>query len=620
MPLSLTADALTRNTSWLYEMVARLKPGISAAQAQADAERVAQQIMRDSPAKFASSHFTALVHSLTQATVVRSHSLLWTLFLAVSVVLLICCANLAGLLLVRAIRRQREIALRLALGAPSGALVRQALLEGLLLSAAGGGLGIGLAALALQLGKGLLPESLPRLDAIGLNWGVAGFALFLAVATGFVCGLAPAFAMLRMDVNGVLKEGGRSSSAGRSHARLRSALVIGEVAVAMALLAASGLLLRSFEKMSQSDLGFRPDHVVTAYYSLPRGQYPNQPAVDAFNNELLRRLRQMPGSEAAGLTSDLPVSGGTSVQSFVVEGYVPPKGEALTADSLIVSNDLFRALGVPLLRGRFFNDDDRADTQLAVIVSRKLAEHYWPHQDPIGKRMRYGNAEIPAPWMTIVGEVGDVKLNSPDADTTEQYYQPMKQVIASYAGPAPSVVNGGGAIVLRSALPPEQIENALRATVHGLDPQLAAIWVQTMNQTVSDSEAPRRFSTALITSFALAAVLLAVLGIYSVIAFSAASREGEMAIRLALGSPRSGIVRLVVVSGAKLAAAGCALGLIGAAAASGLLRSLLFGVSPFDPPVLVAAAVVVLLLSVGASMPPALRAATVEPIQALRGE
>ena len=325
---------------------------------------------------------------------VQARSLLWTLFLAVSVVLLICCANLAGLLLVRAIRRQREVAVRLALGATAGTLVRQSLLEGVLLSAGGGVLGTLLAALALRGGKSVLPESLPRLDAIGLDWSLAGLALLLAVGTGLLCGLAPAFAMLRTDVNGSLKEGGRSNSAGGSHARLRSALVIAEVAVAMALLAASGLLLRSFEKMSEADLGFRPDHIVTAGYALPKKQYAAQSGIENFNTELLRRLRELPGLQAAGLTNNLPVSGGAGTEAFFVEGHASAKGAPLaTANSSQVSGDFFESLDMPLLRGRFLNNEDGPDTQLVVIVNRKLAEHYWPHQNPIGKRMRNGTEE-----------------------------------------------------------------------------------------------------------------------------------------------------------------------------------------------------------------------------------
>ncbi len=364
VPMSLTAAELVQNGSWQYQMVARLKPGVTAAQAQSDAERVAQQTMRTFPAMLASLRFSAQVRSLQQATVMQARSLLRALFLAVSVVLLICCANLAGLLLVRAIRRQREIAVRVALGASSSVLIRQALLEGVLLSVNGGVLGILLAALALRVGKGLLPESLPRLNAIGLDWSLAGFALLLAIVTGLLCGLAPAFAMLRTDVNGSLKEGGRSNSAGGSHARLRSVLVIAEVAVAMALLAASGLLLRSFEKMSETDLGFRPDHIVTAGYSLPHKQYATQSSTENFNfnKELLRRFRQLPGTQAVGLTNNLPVSGGAGSYAFVIEGFGAPKSVILMANSSYVTSGLLSALGTPLLRGRFFSESDGPET------------------------------------------------------------------------------------------------------------------------------------------------------------------------------------------------------------------------------------------------------------------
>jgi predicted permease len=287
-----------------------------------------------------------------------------------------------------------------------------------------------------------------------------------------------------------------------------------------------------------------------------------------------------------------------------------------------VIGDYLPAMGIPLLHGRFFTDADKAGAQLVVMVNRKLAQHYWPKQDPIGKRMRIGTPEMKTPWLVIVGEVADIKLSSPDEPSKEEYYLPVDQVeegIGSLASPAD--LNGnGGYIVLRSTFPPEQMENALRATVRSIDPQLPLTQVQTMEEAVSESEAPRRFNTVLISSFAFAAVVLAVLGIYSVIAFSVASRVQEMAIRMALGSQRSGIMRLILISGAKLAAIGCVLGLLGAVADSALLRSLLFGVSPFDPVVLMLAAAAVLLLAVSASALPALRAASTDPVQALRGE
>ena len=625
VPMSFAPQELTpaAGANWSYSMVGRLKPGISATQAQNDAERVAQDIMRNYPAMMASLHISALVKPLHEETVSQTRPLLRTLFLAVAVVLLIACVNLAGLMLVRAIRRQREIAVRLALGARAFALLRQAILESVVLSVAGGLVGLGLAATALQVGRSLLPESLPRIDEISLNWAVVGFSLLLAVVTGLLCGLAPAFAALRTNVNGTLKEGGRSGTVGGGHARLRSTLVVAEIAIALVLLAASGLLLRSFEKMRSVDLGFHPDHVATASYSLPQKQYSTQPAVDAFNDDLLRRLRQLPGVQAAGLTSLLPASGNNSNETFVVDGYVAPQGASMNlATPAAVIGDYFRAMSIPLLRGRAFTEADKPGAQLVVIVNHKFAQHYWPNQDPIGKRIRIGTAQMQTPWQTVVGEVADVKQGAPDDASHEQFYNAVAQseeAVGSLAGP--NDLNGnGGYIVLRSSLPPEQMESALRTAVRAIDPQLPLTQVQTMEEAVSESEAPRRFNTVLITSFACAAVLLAVLGIYSVIAFSVASRVQEMAIRMALGSQRGGIVRLVLESGVKLAAIGCALGLVGAAAASTLLRSLLFGVSPFDPLVLTGAAVGVLLLALAASMLPAFRAASIEPMQALRGQ
>ena len=625
VPLSFGQGELTPGaaSNWSYQMVGRLKPGISASQAQSDAQRVAQEIMRNFPADIASLRISSVVRSLQEETVEQSRPLLRTLFLAVAVVLLIACANLAGLMLVRAIRKQREVAVRLALGANTAALLRQTLLESLVLSVSGGMLGLALAGLALRIGKSLLPESLPRISEIGLNWQVAGFALLLAVSTGLLCGIAPAFAALRTNVNGTLKEGGRSGSTGGGHARLRATLVVAEIAIALVLLSASGLLLRSFEKMRAVDLGFRPQHVTTAVYSLPRKQYSTQPAVDAFNKELLRRLRELPGAQNAGLTSFLPATNNNNNQTFVAEGYVAPKGEGMNLATVAqVVGDYLPAMGIPLLRGRFFTDADKAGAQLVLIVNRKLAQHYWPNQDPIGKRLRIGTQEMKTPWMTIVGEVADIKLSSPDEPTKEEYYLPVDQLQEVFGSLAsPDNLNGnGGYIVLRSTFPPEQMENALRAAVRAIDPQLPLTQVQTMEQAVSETEAPRRFNTVLISSFAFAAVLLAVLGIYSVIAFSVASREQEMAIRMALGSQRSGIMRLILISGAKLAAVGCVLGLVGATANSALLRSLLFGVSPFDPVVLTLAAAAVLLLAVIASTLPAFRAASIDPMQALRGE
>jgi len=624
VPMSFTQGEIENGKgSWNYNMVGRLKPGISPAQAQQDAEVVAQQIQRNLPGQMQSLRIHAAVHRLDQDTVESARPLVRALFLAVAVVLFIACANLAGLLLVRVIRRRREISVRLALGANAAAVLRQNLIETLALSMTGGLLGLGLAALALPLGISFLPESLPRISSISLDWKVIGFALLLAAITGVVCGLVPALAATRTDVNEALKEGGRTGTSGGGHARLRSVLVVAELAVALVLLACAGLLLRSFEKLRSVDMGFRTDHLLTASYSLPHQQYSTQAAVDAFNRALLTKLQQLPSVQAVGITTTLPGAGNDSNSGIYPEGFNPPKGAELQMGwPSQILGDYFQAAGIPLLRGRGFTEADRADSPMVVIVNRTLAERYWPGQDPIGKRIHIGVKETPLPWMTVVGEIGDIKQGTADGETMAQFYQPPSQLkngLGSFAPPDMLVANSGS-VVMRSAMAPEQMADSLRAAVRSIDPQLPLTQVESMDRVVAEGQAPQRFNTALISSFAAAAVLLALLGIYSVIAFSAALRTQEMAIRLALGSQRSSVMRLILVSGAKLGLAGCVIGGVAALFATRLLRSLLFHVDPLDPIVLVLAAVSIFALALLASLIPARRAAAVEPMQALRME
>jgi putative ABC transport system permease protein len=626
VPLSLTLAELNidAGVGWCCEMVGRLKAGITPQQATSDVERIASETMRDHPPSAQGFTWRAVVRPLHGETVERARPLVRTLFLAIFVVMLIACANLAGLLLVRAIRRRRDIAVRMALGAPAGKLLRQALLESLVLSVAGGLLGLLLAANLVREGVSWLPETLPRVNEIGVDWRVGLFAMVLAVATGLLCGLAPAFAALRTSVNEALKEGGRAGTAGGGHARLRSALVVAEIAVAMVLLVACGLLLRSFERMRAVDLGFRPEHTLSAYFSLPEQPYGNQKAINELEDEVRRRLQQLPGIKFVGFTSSLPDSSGGNKTVFVAEGYVPLSSVAQPmAIQNNVRGDYLQAMGIPLLRGRYFAPADTADSQLVAIIPQKLAQKYWPGADPIGKRIRIDSQDTnKGRWITIVGEVADVKDGSPDAPSTDEIYLPVDQVEADNGGWAmPTDLNlAWGYLAMRTEMPPEQEASALNATLHSVDPQLALDQVRSMEQAVSESEAPRRFNTAVISAFAIAAVLLAALGIYSVMAFSTAQRTHEMAIRLALGSRRTGILGLVFRSAAKLAIFGCMLGLLGAVAVSRLLQSLLFGVDPLDPLVLALAVVFVLLLALGASLLPARRAASIEPMQALRAE
>ena len=625
VPLSLQPEEFSGGSaaSWNLRMVGRLKPDITAERAQSDAERVARETMRNYPAFMRSLRIHSVVTPLHEDTVEQARPLVRTLLFAVIVVLLIACANLAGLLLVRSIRRRREIAVRLALGARAATLLRQAIVESMVLSIAGGVIGLALAAVALRVGVSLLPETMPRVREIGLDWPVMVFALGLSLLTGLLCGLAPAFAAIRTSVNETLKEGGRTGTSGSGHARLRSALVVAEIAVALILVTASGLLLRSFEKMRAVDMGFRPDNTLAAVYVLPQKQYATQSAIDTFDEELLRNLRQLPGVDAVGVTSYLPATGNDSGIAFTIEGSLPPKGAGLNmAEMSLVRGDPFQALGIRLLRGRSFTESDKAGSQLVAIVNRKMAERYWPGEDPIGKRLRRGMPETATPWMTVVGEVDDVKLGSPDEETMAQVYQPVTQTVASEGvfASAGELSATEGWIVLRSRITPEQMENALRAAVRKIDAQLPLYQMQTMEHAISDSEAPRRFNTVLISSLAIAAVLLSVLGIYAVIAFSVALREQEIAVRMALGCQRSGVLMLILSSGVKLAAVGCALGLLGALVTSRLLRSFLFEVSPFDPGVLALSAVAMLLLALAASALPARRASSTDPMLALRGE
>jgi putative ABC transport system permease protein len=624
VPMSFTqAELIEGAGNWGYYMVGRLKPGVTPAQAQQDAVASAQEIMRNFPPALRSRHIQPAVQPLDETTVAQARPLIRTLSLAVTVVLFIACANLAGLLLVRVIRRRREISVRLALGASEAAILRQSLVEALLLSVSGGLLGLALASIALHVGIGMLPETLPRVSSIGLDWKVAVFSLGLAVLTGLLCGLVPAFAAARTEVNESLKEGGRTGSTGGGHARLRSALVVAELAVALVMLAASGLLLRSFEKMRSVGLGFHVDHTLTATYSLPRQQYSNQAAIDAFNLTLRTKLEQLPGVQAVGVTSLLPATDSDMRGTFTPEGYVPPKGAGLNLAWIPqVMGNYFEAQGIKIVRGRDFTAADREDAPLVVIVNRTLAEHYWPGQDPIGKRLHRGAAEAALPWVTVVGEIGEVKQLAADLPTGEQFYVPASQFKAdagSFATPG-MLTGNGGSIVLRSQLPPEQMADSLRAVVRSIDPQLPLTNVESMDRVVSEGQAPRRFNTALISLFAGAAVLLALLGIYSVIAFTTALRTQEMAIRLALGSQRSSVMRLVLVAGAKLGLAGCVIGAVAAVFATRLLRSLLFEVDSLDPVVLVLATVSIFLLALAASVIPAHRAASVDPMEALRAE
>ena len=619
VPMSLTPGDLSDQQTgfWGYHMVARLKDGVTISQAAMDADRVAKQIMRNFPTNMSSIHIRGDARLLRESAVADVRPLLRTLFLAVSIVLLIACVNVAGLLLVRAIRRRREYAVRLALGARSSVIIGESVFEGLLLSFAGGLLGLAFAAMLIRTALHLLPESMPRIASISIDTSVAIFALALAIATGALCSLAPAFAALRTNLTEGLKEGVRTGSGSSSHAWLRSALVVSEIGIALVLLTTSGAFLRSFQKMREVDPGFRSDHVLVAGYQLPLKQYPTYASADNFNQAMLDRLSNKPGIVAVGITNFLPASGNWGQAAYTIEGEPTESWKIKFATWATAYGDYFRAMSIPLIEGRYFTMDDRSDSVLVAIVNQSMARHCWPGQRAVGKRFHLGNPHKELPWATVVGIVADTKLGSRDEPSTDQLYFPAQQPAILFGAAPPRGANFGY-IALRSALPPEQVIQTLRSSVAEIDPLLPLQQVQPMTEAISNIEAPRRFNTDLITVFAAGAMLLAITGIYAVMAFSVSLRTQEIAIRMALGAQRSGVARLVLTQGVKLALLGCGLGVLGSLAVSRLVGSFLFNVSATDPLIYTAAVLIMMLMALLASALPATRAASANPIDALR--
>jgi predicted permease len=618
VPMSLTAEELSDQHAgfWGYQMVARLRDGVTLSQAAEDADRVAKQ-MKPAPGQ-SSIHIQGGVTPLLEYDVADVRPLLRTLFLAVSVVLVVACVNVAGVLLVRAIRRRGEYAIRLALGARSGVIIRDSVLEGLLLGLAGGLLGLAFAATAIPTALQLLPpDSMPRVDSISIDAAVAGFALLLALASATLCSFAPAFAAFRTDLIESLKQ--NLASGASSHTWLRSILVVSEIAIALMLLTTCGAFLHSFQKMRAVDPGFRPDHVLVGEYQLPLKQYPTETSAESFNQAVIDHLSHKPGIASAGITNALLASGIAGESAYTIEGEPTASWKLKFAVFAAVDGDYFRTMGIPLRDGRYFTIDDRANSPLVVIVNQSMAEHSWPGQRAVGKRMHAGGPQKRLPWATVVGVVTDTRLGPRDEPSDYEWYTPARQpaTLSGFEASGKLTDATRECVALRSSLPPEQMIRTLHATIAEIDPLLAIQNVQPMNEVISNVEGPRRFNTDLITAFAMCALVLTMSGIYAVVAFSVSLRAHEIAIRMALGAQRSRIARLVLFSGLKLALFGCGLGVLGSLAASRLVRSFLFEVSPTDPLIYMVAAVVMMIVALAASALPAKRAASSDPIKAL---
>jgi predicted permease len=620
VPLSLSPDELSEQHSgfWGYHMIARLKDGVSLPQAAQDADRVAQQIMADFPESMSAIHIQGDVEPLRETVVADVRPVLQALFLAVAIVLLIACVNVSSLLLVRAIRKRREYAVRIAIGASSNQIIRESLMAGLLLSMAGGLLGMGFAAIAIRTALRLMPDSMPRIDSISINPVVAAFALAVAMAAGVLCSLAPAFAALHINLIESLKEG-QIGSGSASHTWLRSALVVAEVAIALVLLTLSGGFVRSLQKMQAIDPGFRADHALVAAYQLPLAQYPTAASVSVFNREVVDQLSSKPGVLAVAISHATATSDASPQSAFTIEGVSADHWTLKFAAFNGIYGDYLGAMGIPVLEGRTFTMHDNSNAPLVVIVNQMMAKDCWPGQSAIGKRMHVGNPRKGLPWATVIGVVADTKMPR-DEPSTNQWYTPVEQPATLYGSGTPGNLSGppSGYITMRSALDPEHMIETLRSTIAGIDPLLALQEVRPVTDAISAMEAPRHFNTDLITAFAASALLLAITGIYAVMAFSVSQRTQEIAIRMAVGAQRGGIAKLVLVLGAKLTLLGCAIGILGSLAVSRLVGSLLFDVSATDPLIYLVCVLIMMMMALLASTLPARRAASADPMQALR--
>jgi len=503
-------------------------------------------------------------------------------------------------------------------------MLRYALLESLLLSVLGGFFGIVIASVVVHLSSVILPASLPRIAEISVNWSVLLFACAIICGTGILCGLAPAFASMKTNVLDALRDGGHTSAGGAQH-RLRGAFVMVETALAMLLLVGSGLLLRSFARMLETDPGFQPQHVLTAHLSLPQQDYPAQEKIDSFYAEALRRLSVLLQVKFAAASSNIPVVGINSDRSYVPEGYTGRRGHLwLSTSNYFVMGDYFRAMRIPLVRGRYFTPtDNQPDRPLVAIVSQSLAQQAWPGQDPVGKRFQMGGtAGSKRPWVTVVGVVADIRQGALDKGVYPQMYEPFAQFQRQYE---PEVQKEIGThsdmyLVLNTTGDPSALAASLEKTVHQLDPLLAVQNIQTMDTIVSSTEAPRRFNTFTLTAFATLALLLSLLGIYGVLAYAVNERQREIAIRMALGATRESVLGRVLRTALTLAGIGIVAGLAASLWLTRFLESLLYGVKPLDTAAFAGAVIVLLACAALAGWLPARRAASVEPMQVLRAE
>ncbi len=600
-------EAASRGGHYL-NVVARLKPGVTLEKAQAEMSSIAQRLQQQYP-----EHNTgvgSVVVSLHEQLVGDIRPALLVLLGAVGFVLLIACANVANLLLARAAARHKEIATRVALGAGRARLVRQFLTESLLLSTAGGLLGLLLSLWGVSMLKQFIPENISQVKAITVDAKVLGFTLLISLLTGVVFGLAPALQASKVNLSEMLKEGGRDSSTGRRGNRVRALLVIAEVAVSLVLLIGAGLLINSFLRLRNVDPGFRAENLLTMRVALPRSKYPDHAHRAAFYTEMLRRVEALPGVKSAAMTSPLPLIYNGDSMGVTIEGRPMPTGQEPDVVTRVVSSHYLRSMSIRLLQGRELGDQDRADTMPVAVINETMARRFWPGEDPIGKRLAPGSAVEHDDWITIVGIVNDVRQFELSA-------MPKPQMYLSYEQSEPFLLRD---LVVKTDVEPSSLAGMVRSTIWTIDRDQPVSNIATMEEILSQSVKRERFSMLLLAVFATLALVLAAVGIYSVMSYAMAQRTHEIGIRMALGAQTRDVLRLVIGQGLKLALAGVAIGILIAFALTRLMTSLLFGVSATDPLTYVAISLVLVGVAVLASYIPARRAAKVDPMIALRQE
>ena len=614
VPLKFAPDRANDRGSRSLRVFARLRDGVSLGQAQAEMSTIANRLQRAFPESYGTDA-GARVLPLAEVTVGRVKPALLVLLGAVTFLLLLACANVANLLLARASGRQKEMALRLALGAPRWRLVRQLLAESLTLSAAGGALGLMLAWAAVHALTAAIPDAsrftLPRYQELGIGTVVILFTFGVCAATGVLFGLAPALHFSKPDLQGTLKEGGRGASY-RSRTVLRSLLVVGEIATSLMLLAGAGLMARSLARLGAVDAGFDPHHVLTMRVVLSGPAYTAPEKRARFYHQAIEKIAAVPGVESAAGINHLPLAGDLWTFSFTVEGLSAPKlADVPGAVFRVATPGYFQTMGVTLLRGRDVSERDDSGEPQVVVINRTMARRYWPGEDAVGKRIRLGGPNSRSPWITVVGVVKDVEQSEWGAPAGNEFYFPYRQ--------NPEDIQKYITIVARSAGDPAALAGAIEKGIRALEQDALVADVATMQQVVARAVWQPRSSTRLFAGFALLALVLAAIGIYGVISYGVSQRRQEIGIRMALGARPADVLGAVLREGAVLAAAGTALGLAGALALTRYLASLLYEVSATDPAVLAASAGMLVLIAIGAAFLPARRATRVDPVIALRG-